>query len=61
MNHRQESKMTTTVLGIDLGKRWFHVVGRDTAGHVTVRQKFNRAQLIAFISTVSVGSRPLET
>ncbi len=53
--------MTTTVLGIDLGKRWFHVVGRDTAGHVTVRQKFNRAQLIAFISTVSVGSRPLET
>ena len=41
--------MTSTVLGIDLGKRWFHVVGRDQAGQITVRSKFNRAQLIQFI------------
>ena len=37
--------MSTTVLGIDLGKRWFHVVGRDPRRHVTLGQKFNRAQL----------------
>ena len=42
--------MLTTVLGIDLGKRWFHVVGKDAAGHVTVRRKCNRAQLIEFIA-----------
>jgi len=41
--------MTSTVLGIDLGKRWFHIVGRDQTGQVTVRSKFNRAQLIQFI------------
>ncbi len=39
--------MSTTVLGIDLGKRWFHLVGKDTVGRVTVRHKFNRAQLIS--------------
>jgi transposase len=42
--------MTTTVIGIDLGKRWFHVVGRDQRGNVTLRQKFNRAQLIEFVA-----------
>jgi len=42
--------MNITVLGIDLGKRWFHVVGRDGTGHVSLRQKFNRAQLIQFIA-----------
>ena len=42
--------MLTTVLGIDLGKRWFHVVGKDAAGHVTLRRKCNRAQLVEFIA-----------
>ena len=42
--------MSTTTLGIDLGKRWFHVVGRDAAGHVSHRQRFNRTQLIEFVA-----------
>ena len=42
--------MTTTVIGIDLGKRWFHVVGRDLHRNVTLRQKFNRAQLVEFVA-----------
>jgi transposase len=42
--------MSTTVLGIDLGKRWFHVLGKDESGHITLRQKFNRAQLIQFVA-----------
>jgi transposase len=46
----QEMKMSTTVIGIDLGKRWFHVVGTDAAGRVTERKKFNRSQLIQFMA-----------
>jgi len=42
--------MGTITLGIDLGKRWFHVVGTDHAGHVTCRQRFNRTQLIEFVA-----------
>lgn len=42
--------MVTTVIGIDLGKRWFHVVGKDASGHVTQRSKFNRAQLVEFMA-----------
>jgi len=42
--------MGAITLGIDLGKRWFHVVGTDHAGHVTCRQRFNRAQLIEFVA-----------
>ncbi len=42
--------MSTTVIGIDLGKRWFHVVGMDSAGHTTERKKFNRQQLIQFMA-----------
>ena len=40
--------MSTTVLGIDLGKRWFHMIGKDEAGHITHRQKLYRGQLIQF-------------
>ena len=42
--------MVTTVIGIDLGKRWFHVIGKDACGHVTQRSKFNRTQLIEFMA-----------
>jgi len=53
--------MLTTVLGIDLGKRWFHVVGKDAAGHVTLRRKCNRAQLIEFIAQHSSCLIGMET
>jgi len=45
-----EAIMVTTVIGIDLGKRWFHVIGKDACGHVTQRSKFNRTQLIEFMA-----------
>jgi len=53
--------MGTTVIGIDLGKRWFHVVGRDERGHIALRQKFNRVQLVQFIAQHPVCLIGMET
>lgn len=53
--------MTTVVIGIDLGKRWFHVVGRDRAGHITLRSKFNRGQLIQFVANHAACLIGMET
>ncbi|MCW8886503.1 MAG: hypothetical protein OQK12_14830 [Motiliproteus sp.] len=33
---------TIKVLGIDLGKSSFHIVGRDQTGHTILRKKFSR-------------------
>ncbi len=41
--------MNATVIGIDLGKRWFHLVGRDAHGNTLYRHKLNRQQLIEFM------------
>jgi transposase len=30
------------IIGIDLGKNWFHVVGLDAKGTVLLRKKLNR-------------------
>jgi transposase len=44
--------MTTHVhiLGIDLGKNWFHLIGIDTRGEVVLRKKLNREKLMPFIA-----------
>ena len=33
------------VIGIDIGKTSFHVVGQDTCGQIVLRQKWSRHQL----------------
>jgi hypothetical protein len=40
-----------SVLGIDLGKNWFHLVGMDREGNVVFRKRLNRAQLDAFAAS----------
>ncbi|MGY3391617.1 hypothetical protein ACVWW6_004208 [Bradyrhizobium sp. USDA 3311] len=35
------------VIGIDIGKNSFHVVGHDTRGTVVLRQKWSRGQVEA--------------
>lgn len=40
----------TVIIGIDIGKNLFHLVGRDKAGREVFRHKFNRAKLIQFLS-----------
>ena len=36
------------VVGLDIGKRLFHVIGMDQAGHVVLRRRCSRPQLFAF-------------
>jgi transposase len=36
------------VVGLDIGKRLFHLVGMDQAGRVVLRRRCSRAQLFAF-------------
>jgi transposase len=46
--------MTTAaihIIGIDLGKNWFHLVGMNERGDVLLRKKLNRNQLAEFIAT----------
>jgi transposase len=40
----------TTVIGIDLGKRSFHLHGQDKSGKAVFRKKVSRPQLIEFFS-----------
>jgi transposase len=37
------------IIGIDLGKNWFHVVAMDERGKPVYRKKLNRAQLSEFV------------
>jgi transposase len=40
---------TLTVLGIDIAKQVFHIVGMDDRGHVVLRKRLARSALLAFI------------
>jgi len=46
--------MEIHVIGIDLGKTVFHLVGLNQGGEVVVRKKFSRAQLLRFTSNLHV-------
>ena len=39
------------IIGIDLGKSTFHLVGHDHLGQEIYRHKFSRGKLIQFLST----------
>ena len=41
------------IIGIDLGKHWFHLIGLDRDGAIVLRKKMSRAQLSAFAATAS--------
>jgi transposase len=38
-------KTAVAVIGIDIGKNWFHVVGLDQRGAIALRQKWSRGQV----------------
>ncbi len=41
------------VLGIDLGKTWFHLIGIDERGRPVFKKKLNRSQLLELAATLS--------
>jgi hypothetical protein len=43
----QTLKTAMTVVGIDIGKNLFHVVGLDQRGAIVLRQKWSRGQVEA--------------
>lgn len=44
--------MEIRILGLDLGKTSFHGVGFDARGHVVLRRRFSRLQLMRFAATL---------
>ncbi len=40
---------TIKVLGIDLGKSSFHVIGRDYSDNQVIRKKFSRSALVHYL------------
>jgi hypothetical protein len=42
-----------SVLGIDIAKQVFHVVGMDDRGHVVLRKRLARSELLLFIAQLS--------
>lgn len=41
---------TITLIGLDIGKHAFHLVGHDAAGHPMLKRQFTRIQLITFLA-----------
>ena len=46
--------MKLHVVGIDLGKTVFHLVGLDSTGKAVIRKKCSRTQLLAFTANLQV-------
>ena len=49
------------ILGIDLGKNWFHVVGMDRDGAVLLRKRLNRTQLGELAGTMAACRVAMES
>ena len=48
----QKFNTAITVIGIDIGKNWFHVVGHDVHGAIVLRQKWSRGQVEARLANM---------
>jgi len=52
--------MSIQVIGIDLGKSNFHLVGHDHKGQVVLRKKLSRQQLVQFVQNTPVSTIAFE-
>jgi transposase len=48
----QKSRTAIAVIGIDIGKKSFHVVGQDRKGAIVLRQKWSRGQVEARLANM---------
>ena len=46
------AQAAASVIGIDIGKNWFHIVGHDDRGAIVLRQKWSRGQLEARLANM---------
>ena len=53
--------MKLHVLGIDLGKTVFHLVGLDSTGRVVIRKKCSRTQPLAFTANLQADLIGMES
>ena len=49
----QKSSSAIAVVGIDIGKNSFHVVGHDRRGAIVLRQKWSRGQVEARLANLA--------
>jgi transposase len=49
----QNPNITVAVIGIDIGKNSFHVVGHDNRGSIVLRQKWTRGQIDARLANLA--------
>jgi transposase len=49
----QTLKTSIAVIGIDIGKNSFHLVGQDRRGAIVLRQKWSRGQVEARLANLS--------
>ena len=54
-----KSNSEIAVIGIDIGKNSFHIVGLDRRGAIVLRQKWSRGQIEARLSNLPPGPCPL--
>jgi len=47
----QTAQTAVAVIGIDIGKNSFHIVGHDERGAIVLRQKWSRGQVEARLPT----------
>jgi hypothetical protein len=50
--HVSETHAAIAVIGIDIGKNSFHVVGHDQRGAIVLRQKWSRGQVEARLANL---------
>ena len=48
----EKLKRTIAVIGIDIGKNSFHVIGQDRRGSLVLRQKWSRGQVEARLANL---------
>ena len=47
------TSLQIAVIGIDIGKNSFHVVGHDSRGAITLRRKWSRSQIEAWLANLA--------
>jgi transposase len=53
--HVKETNSAIAVIGIDIGKNSFHIVGQDQRGSIVLRQKWSRGQVEARLANMSIA------